>query len=158
MSTSFSVGVNDDEQNGRAPTEAELAEEQEERKAIDDTLDEYEGTMSSQDGDSFRMRRQSDPSFYAEMVRTLSQMATLIAGAARQNSDSDFNQLRKKILFESRQDSDDAYAMRRHYLENRDAEDLRRLMPTEAMQQRFEERMGQFHRDFLLQHSFRDEV
>jgi len=156
MSASFDP--KNDETNGRALTEAELAEEQEEREAIDATLLEYESTMPSQDSESFRMRRQSDPAFYAEMVRTLSQMATLIAGAARQNSDSDFNQLRKKILFESRQDSDDAYAMRKHYLENRDAEDLRRLMPTEAMQQRFEERMGQFHRDFLLQHSFRDEA
>jgi hypothetical protein len=140
---------------GQQSDDLELDDEQAEREALDSTLQEYSGSMPSQEADAFRMRLQGDQDFYAEMTRTLSQMATLIGGAARQANDAEFNQVRKKILFESRQDSDEAYAMRKHYLENRGSKDLLRLMPTEEMRRRFEERMSQFHRDFLLQHSFR---
>lgn len=120
---------------------------------LENTLVEYADTMEDAARTEFLERLESDKDFYMLMGKTLSEMAMLIASAAVSDEEAQFVKIRRKILFESRQDQGAVREMRLFYLNNRQAVDMDPLIDGDDEQHRFDSRLQSFLEDYEQMHA-----
>lgn len=118
-----------------------------EDREIEGALLEYADLLDERERDSFLSRLRDDPSFFSSMSKSLSEMAMLIAGAAVID-EREFNEMRKRIMFEARQDTPEIRTMRLYYINNHDGEALDRIMEGEAERKRFAARLKSLLADY----------
>ncbi len=123
-----------------------------EDRQLESALLEYADLLDEAERDSFIARLRDEPEFYAAMSKSLSEMAMLIAGAAVIDEESEFSKMRKRIMFEARQDTAEMRSMRLYYLNNRDAVEMDRVMEGEAERKRFDARLKSFLADYAESH------
>lgn len=123
-----------------------------EDRQLESALLEYADLLDEAERDSFIAKLRGEPEFYASMSKALSEMAMLIAGAAVIDEDSEFSKMRRRIMFEARQDTGDMRSMRLYYLNNRDAVEMDRVMEGDSERQRFDARLKSFLADYLETH------
>lgn len=113
---------------------------------------EYGKSLDSDEEAEFRQRLKEDQAYFNAMGKALSEMAMLIAGAAVIEDDAEFVKTRRRILFESRTDSEELRDLRLYYLNNRHAVDMEPFLDGEESRARSENRLADFLNDYKQQH------
>lgn len=93
-----------------------------------------------------------DKNLLKGLATAISEMALLLSSAAVLREDEDYQKLKKKILFSSRQDNDHIKKLRMHYLNNRDTIDIESILDTEEEKVEYNDRMEEFITDYKVQH------
>lgn len=93
-----------------------------------------------------------DKNLLKGLATAISEMALLLSSAAVLREDEDYQKLKKKILFSSRQDNDHIKKLRMHYLNNRDTIDIESILDTEEEKVEYNDRMEEFVTDYKVQH------
>lgn len=119
-----------------------------EDRMLDTTLVEYADSMEAEARALFLERLDQDRDFYMLMGKTLSEMAMLIASAAVSDEEAQFLKISRKIMLESRKDTQPVRDMRLFYLNNRQAVDMGPLLDGEEEEQRFDARLLSFAEDY----------
>lgn len=122
---------------------------------LEEALSEYADTLDDSARKAFIAKLHDDKDFHVNMGKALSEMAMLIAGAAVIDDESEYSRLRRKVLFESRQDDEGVFTMRIYYLNNRHAVEMEAILDGDDEKSRYEERMQSFLDDYKQQHSYK---
>lgn len=122
------------------------------KEATEDALLEYIGNLEEIDSKkkvSLEKKLNSDEKYKHNFALSIMQMSLLISASMVVSNDVEFNRIKKKVLFEARQDDKLVYEMRMFYLNNITAEELSEILVEEEEKEIFTKRIGEFKSDYM---------
>jgi len=117
------------------------------KEAANEALDEYLENLQEIDTKQHLLLQEkikSDELYKEKFQTALMEMSLLISAAMVVTQDNEFLKIRKKVLFEARQDDEMIQEMRLFYIETITADELSKLLTTEEDRNSFTQRMQSF--------------
>ena len=124
-------------------------EYEQQKEAIKEALDEYLKNIDNGDKTASLVSKLVDEAYKKTFTISLMQMSMLISAAMVVDNEKEFSKIKKKILFDSRQDDKDIHEMRLFYLTKITPEDLNNIIVTKEEQDLFSNRLNDFKQDYL---------